>query len=201
MTFGDKLQALRKQQKISQDNLAEQLGVSRMTISRWESGQSLPDINQILKISEVFTVSVDYLMYENIDETDTGQLKDFQSLRVLFWICNAIHLVGVFVAMIGWLWLHMAFLVVLGFFMNLLACVFFEVLPPKGIDRMMVRYARKRFYAVGIWMFLPVPIFAFIEIANSIDHFTSMLPYIIGGAVYLITAAIITICLMRQYRK
>jgi transcriptional regulator with XRE-family HTH domain len=68
MTFGDKLQALRKQHKMSQETLAEKLNISRMAVSRWETGQSLPDIQQNMKISETFKVSVDYLKYERIED-------------------------------------------------------------------------------------------------------------------------------------
>ncbi|MCC8123274.1 MAG: helix-turn-helix domain-containing protein [Oscillospiraceae bacterium] len=201
MTFGEKLQALRKQQKISQEALAEKCDVSRMTVSRWESDQALPDIRQIMKISEFLMVSVDYLLYDRVDDVETGNFSDFHSLRILFWVCIAINICGMVIAMIGWLWVRVAFPVVMGLIMNLLACVFFEIFPPKGIDRVMMRYARRRFYAASVWTFLPAPIFIGIEIVYSIEHYSSLLPYFIGGAVYILVAAIFTIYQMWKYRK
>lgn len=65
MTLGEKIQKLRKACGLSQMQLAEQLNVSRQSISKWELNESVPDINKIIKLSEVFSVSVDELVREN----------------------------------------------------------------------------------------------------------------------------------------
>lgn len=62
MTLSDRLQALRKEKNLSQEQLAEKLGVSRQAISKWESSQATPDINNILKLSEIYNVSTDYIL-------------------------------------------------------------------------------------------------------------------------------------------
>ena len=61
MILADKIIDLRKKNGWSQEELAEQLGVSRQSVSKWESAQSVPDMNRILKLSELFGVSTDYL--------------------------------------------------------------------------------------------------------------------------------------------
>ena len=58
MTFGEKLLELRKQNNFSQEELAEKLGVSRQAISRWESGETMPDSPNLLQISKIFSVGV-----------------------------------------------------------------------------------------------------------------------------------------------
>lgn len=184
MTFGEKLQALRKHHDITQEALAEKLHTSHTSISRWEAGKALPDIQQVLILSELLNVSVDYLMYDRID--DTRQFRDFQSLRVLFWVCIAVNICGMVVSMIGWLWVRMAFPVVMGLVMNLLACVFFEVSPPKGIDRVMMRYARRQFYAASVWMLLPTPLYLTVNFIYSTEQYTTMTPYLIAGLVYIL---------------
>lgn len=68
MTFGEKLLALRKQNNFSQEELAEKLGVSRQAISRWESGETMPDSPNLLQISKIFSVSADYLLRDEIEE-------------------------------------------------------------------------------------------------------------------------------------
>lgn len=68
MTFGEKLYALRTQAKISQIQLAEILGVSRQTVSKWETGSMLPEIDKLIKISDQFHVSTDYLLRETKPE-------------------------------------------------------------------------------------------------------------------------------------
>ena len=62
MILADKLIELRKKNGWSQEELAEQLDVSRQSISKWESAQSTPDMNRILKMSDIFGVSTDYLL-------------------------------------------------------------------------------------------------------------------------------------------
>lgn len=68
MTFGEKLQLLRKQNGLSQEQLASQLTVSRQTISKWELDTSLPDTENIIQISNIFDVSIDYLLKEDAEQ-------------------------------------------------------------------------------------------------------------------------------------
>ena len=62
MTFGQKLQQLRRARGMSQEELAGQLSVTRQTISKWELDQSTPDLPYLAAISELFGVSTDYLI-------------------------------------------------------------------------------------------------------------------------------------------
>ena len=66
MTLGEKIQKLRKQQGLSQEALAEKVTVTRQTISKWELGQSLPDLDFIAQLSEIFNVSSDYLIIRSV---------------------------------------------------------------------------------------------------------------------------------------
>ena len=66
MTLGEKIQKLRKQQGLSQEALAEKVTVTRQTISKWELGQSLPDLDFIAQLSEIFNVSSDYLIKDEM---------------------------------------------------------------------------------------------------------------------------------------
>lgn len=70
MILADKIIKHRKQNGWSQEELAEQLGVSRQAVSKWESAQSIPDLDKILKLSSLFGVTTDYLLKDEI-ETDT----------------------------------------------------------------------------------------------------------------------------------
>lgn len=68
MTFGEKIQKLRKQQGLSQEALAEKVTVTRQTISKWELDQSTPDLEFIARLSSIFGVSADYLIREELVE-------------------------------------------------------------------------------------------------------------------------------------
>ena len=66
MTIGEKIAHLRDNLGISQEQLAEKLSVSRQSVSKWEMGQALPQIDKVLQICELFNVSTDELLYDKI---------------------------------------------------------------------------------------------------------------------------------------
>lgn len=65
MTLGEKIQQLRKAAGISQEQLAEQLDVSRQSISKWELNDSAPEISKIIMLSELFSISTDELLKDS----------------------------------------------------------------------------------------------------------------------------------------
>ena len=62
MTLGEKITLLRKQKGWSQEELADRLDISRQSVSKWESNASVPDLDKIIKLSVIFSVSTDYLL-------------------------------------------------------------------------------------------------------------------------------------------
>ena len=62
MEFNEKLQQLRKEKKLTQEQLAEELFVSRTAISKWESGKGYPNIESLKNISKIFSISIDDLL-------------------------------------------------------------------------------------------------------------------------------------------
>ena len=65
MALSEKLYALRKKSNLSQEQFAEQLGVSRQAISKWESGKAIPESDTLISISQYFHVTLDYLLKED----------------------------------------------------------------------------------------------------------------------------------------
>ena len=74
MILADKIIENRKKNGWSQEDLAEKLGVSRQSVSKWESAQAIPDMKKILQLSEVFGVSTDYLIRDEIEEVPALEL-------------------------------------------------------------------------------------------------------------------------------
>lgn len=64
MTLAEKLLALRTEKGLSQEDLAEQMRVSRQSVSKWETGQSVPDLDRIIKLADLFGATVDELVRE-----------------------------------------------------------------------------------------------------------------------------------------
>ena len=70
MTIGEKIQRCRKGQKMSQEELAGKLGVSRQAVSKWELNESIPDTENVIELGKIFGVSLDYLLKEDIEDPD-----------------------------------------------------------------------------------------------------------------------------------
>lgn len=75
MEIGSKLKQARKEKGITQEQAAERLGVSRQTLSHWENNRSYPDIVRVLQMSELYAVSLDHLLKEEITMKQT--YRDF----------------------------------------------------------------------------------------------------------------------------
>lgn len=65
MNFAEKIRLIRSKNRLSQEELADKLGVSRQTVSKWESGISYPEIDKLIAVSDMFDVSIDYLLKDN----------------------------------------------------------------------------------------------------------------------------------------
>lgn len=86
MTFCEKLQILRKNKGLTQEKLAEKLSVSRNAVAKWESGQGYPDISNLIQISDLMSVTVDYLVRDQTcsisasssQKTDLDELIEFR---------------------------------------------------------------------------------------------------------------------------
>ena len=76
MILADKIIQLRKKNGWSQEELAQQLNVTRQSVSKWEGGQSVPDLERVLQMSRLFGVSTDYLLKDELEEIQTALLPE-----------------------------------------------------------------------------------------------------------------------------
>lgn len=76
MQFYEKLQLLRKQRGITQEKLAELVGVSRQAVAKWEVGKSTPDMGNLITLSELFRVTIDHLVRDYEDENCSYKPSD-----------------------------------------------------------------------------------------------------------------------------
>ena len=94
MNFSEKLLTLRKTKGMTQEQLAERLDVSRQSISKWESGQAVPELEKIVALSTIFDVTTDYLLKSSeIDDLSVKtEMLEKQQQQMLFreqrlWAC------------------------------------------------------------------------------------------------------------------
>ena len=76
MILAEKIMLLRKKNGLSQEELAQKLAVSRQSVSKWESGQSIPDLDKLLALSAIFGVTVDYLVKDELGENNIEYTED-----------------------------------------------------------------------------------------------------------------------------
>jgi transcriptional regulator with XRE-family HTH domain len=72
MILADKIIDLRKKSGMSQEELAQKLGISRQSVSKWEAARSVPDMDKVLKLSDLFDVSCDYLLRDDLGPEDAS---------------------------------------------------------------------------------------------------------------------------------
>lgn len=106
MALSEKLYTLRKKSGLSQEQLAEQLGVSRQAISKWESGQSVPESDKLIVISSYFKVTLDYLLKEDDEQQDIPKVSQvdnsLQTNDKTKWLLGIISCIGGIVCLIIW---------------------------------------------------------------------------------------------------
>lgn len=81
MILAEKIMQLRKKAGWSQEELAEQLGVTRQSVSKWEGAQSMPDMEKILQMSRLFGVSTDFLLKDELEAAEPDVAPDEPALR------------------------------------------------------------------------------------------------------------------------
>lgn len=160
----------------------------------------MPDIQKLLLISEIYSVSIDYLLNDKIDNS-IGKLTDYQTLKIVFWISMILVFGGLIISAFGWREYQEFSLVLLGLLLGIVGCVCFEVFHPRNADTVLIRYARRQFYAVNVWLLLPMPFYIVIELLCSTEQMKPLMPYLIGGAIYLVVAAAASIILIHRYKN
>ena len=68
MKFGDNLRKIRKSKKMSQEQLAEKMNVTRQSVSKWENGESYPEMNNIFELCKVFNCKLNELVYPDMSD-------------------------------------------------------------------------------------------------------------------------------------
>jgi len=97
MTIEERIQELRKSKGLSQEQLAEMLGVSRQAVSKWESGQSLPEVEKLIAMGEFFGVTIDYILKGDVLPTqdDSKQRTAPLGSQIVSAVATMLILIGI----------------------------------------------------------------------------------------------------------
>jgi transcriptional regulator with XRE-family HTH domain len=102
VNIADRIQSLRKTQGLSQEELAEKVGVSRQAVSKWESEQSVPDLDKVIIMSEYFDVTTDYILKGIEPVKDLESNSNAVIGKILFIASTTFIAIGLFCAFAGW---------------------------------------------------------------------------------------------------
>ena len=83
MSFGKNLQTLRKMHQLSQEGLADMLGVSRQAVSKWELGEGFPEVDKLLILSKKLNVSLDSLLIGESTQSAADQVRPSDTIRII----------------------------------------------------------------------------------------------------------------------
>lgn len=101
MNIAGRIQSLRKNKGISQEELADKVGVSRQAVSKWESEQSVPDLERVIIMSEYFGVTTDYIL-KGVEPRKQTENKNFNTSQILYIASTAFLTIGLFAAFGSW---------------------------------------------------------------------------------------------------
>lgn len=126
MNLADRIQTLRKAKGISQEELADKLGVSRQAVSKWEGEQSSPDLERIILMSDYFEVTTDYLL-KGIEAPASAEGKEKQDAHVFMIVATVLNFIGLMIAWAIWYEQQTATALVVGLAFMALGCMVFGV--------------------------------------------------------------------------
>lgn len=156
MNIADRIQSLRKEKGISQEELAEQVGVSRQAVSKWESEQSSPEVDKIILLSEYFGVTTDFLLKGK--ETVRREEKKRLDLKVYTIVGTFFNVIGLIVAFTIWEECRQSYAVAIGLIWMVSGCTWYFLGLASGeapeADR---RRIKRKFWMINIWILALMP--------------------------------------------
>ena len=152
MSIADRIQTLRKSKGISQEELADKVGVSRQAVSKWESGQSAPDIEKIILLSGFFGVTTDFLL-KGIEPV-AEETKSKPDARIFALAGTVINFIGLVVAIMIWVEEQTLGSVAVGLIIMAVGCLSFGVGQYIGTNR---RSSSRIFGTINVWLLSPIP--------------------------------------------
>lgn len=170
MNLAEKIRELRKSRYLSQEQFAEKLGISRQSVSKWESGQAMPELDKIVLLSEIFGVTTDSLLKgdgaspeRHPDWENPSHWNDMAG-SVLTAIGTGLNVIGLLLFAVVWYVWQTPLAFGAGLLPQIISCTFFEV-TKNALDQAKASAARKRFYRINLWLLLPIPILFLITLA------------------------------------
>ena len=153
MNIADRIQHLRKTKGLSQEELADKIGVSRQAVSKWESEQSTPDIEKIILLSDYFETTTDYLL-KGIEPSNEFEKK--WSAMIFSAAGTIVNVTGLISAIVVWIEQQRVYAVGIGLIIMLLGTGIF--ITGQFISAREKTRAKRVFMLINVWILLFIPL-------------------------------------------
>lgn len=211
MNISDRIQTLRKNRGISQEELADKVGVSRQAVSKWESEQSTPDIDKIILLSDYFDVTTDYLLKGIGPTADVPKNDDDEDdARIFSVVGTALNFIGLVAAILIWKEEQTPISVAVGLIIMAIGCMSFAIGQCIGSNK---KAGAILFWPINIWILSLIPISCvFNGVQGMISgHWWTFTPipllgnsisaYVLCWAVYLIGGIVFDIVILKRSKR
>ena len=163
MNIADRIQHLRKSKGISQEELADKVGVSRQAVSKWESEQSTPDIEKVILLSDYFEVTTDYLL-KGIEPVSEN-IPRKSDARIFSLVASVINFIGLVVAIMIWIERRTSSSVAVGLILMAVGIMIFVIGQFIGENK---EQSSRWFWIVNVWILVLIPISCIFNIFQGI---------------------------------
>lgn len=197
MEIGSKLKNARNKKGITQEKAAELLGVSRQTISNWENNKSYPDIISVIKMSDIYSVSLDHLLkeeksmnrtYQEFLEESTNTVKAKRNLGMII-LFSAYFVIWAVAMIIFWQ--------IKGPLTTGLDVTFRWILLPLFLFISTVMTAKNDYWGKGNWLCVPVAAITFLTVPYTVfaeEMGVTTFTFIFPNFMYMAIGIIISVC-------
>ena len=206
MKLSDKIVRLRKSNGMSQEELADKLGVSRQAISRWEMGTAMPDATNILQLSRLFQVTTDYLLNDEYQsDNDLPKVKEVKTdgIHQIMIFLITLEVMVLIIQFMSVMILQNIFFGVLSFIPFIAMVGGFEYAYQKKANEQNERTVqfRKRFYKVSAWLgaYFPIRLLAMALVHFYPRPINSLALECVIAVLYLMTATLITLEIEKRH--
>ena len=158
MNIAERILELRKAKGISQEELADKIGVSRQAVSKWESGQATPDVEKVLLLSEFFEVTTDFLLKgREPAPRETAPANEKPDALIFSIVGTAFNCMGLILAAMIWLEEQTATSTAIGLILYVIGCMVYGIGMTVSAQATKAR-AERSFWSINIWVlsFLPM---------------------------------------------
>ena len=205
MNIADRIQHLRKVKGISQEELADKIGVSRQAVSKWESEQTFPDVEKIILMSDFFDVATDYILkgIEPVSDDPTPG-KEKPNANIFSITGTAFNFIGIVASAMIWYEEQAAAATAMGIILLIMGCMIYGI-GMTVADKTTTDKAKRFFWAINVWTVTFIPLSMLYNILFAArgpapypipaDSYTK---YILFWIVYIVIGATVNLIMHRK---